>query len=67
MTEDKWAVDHRSPSDWGNIARLAELDNSDTQLHTQDVQWEEPLNFSTFAPPDEGPPLREGQFDRFGR
>ena len=62
-------MDSNSPIDWGNIARLAELDKSDTQV--QDVQWEEPPNFSIsqFPPPDGelDKPLQPGQFDRFGR
>ena len=34
-------MDSNSPIDWGNIARLAELDNSDTPQVVQDALWKE--------------------------
>lgn len=66
MTEENWATDRRTPSDWGDIARLAELDE-DVPPPGQDSQWKEP---SPPLPPQLPLPeraLEPGQFNRFGR
>ena len=50
MTLDKWAIDSNTPIDWGNIARLAELDNSDTPQVVRDALWKEDrLDYADYA------------------
>ena len=47
-------MDSNSPIDWGNIARLAELDNSDTPQVVQDALGKEDrLDYADYAENDE--------------
>ena len=66
MSEDDWEFDHRTPSDWGAIARLAELDK-DVPPPGQDSQWKEPSPPLTPQIPLPERALEREQFNRFGR
>ena len=69
MSEDDWAFDHRTPSDWGAIARLAELDK-DVPPPGKDSQFSARLAPEVTLPAQIPLPeraLEDGQFNRFGK
>ena len=69
MTRDKWAIDRRTPTDWGNIARLREMETSQTLEAVEEALEEEKeprIPRPQVTPPDQNEiPLQSGQFDLY--